>query len=408
MTKVEVFGAPASAGAELRVRSIDLLRGLVMILMVIDHVRVFAGVPAGGATAGLFFTRWVTHFCAPVFVFLAGTSAYLYGRNHADLPRFLLSRGLWLILLELTFLRFAWTFNFGYGESALAGVIWVLGLAMIALAGLSRLPLKVVAAFGLIVVAGHNLLDPHMPQILQGLGGDPLAWLWKVLYVGFFAGPIEFAGEGSELLVLYSFVPWVGVMALGYACGAVFTREPGRRDRLLLAIGLAAIGLFLLLRGFDLYGDPRSWSDLASGANGGRQMPSLLAFLNTSKYPASFQFLLMTLGPALAIAPWLERARGAAARAVALFGRVPFFFYLLHVPLVHAIAIVISGLRTGAIDPWLFANHPLGAPPAPEGYTWSLPLLYAVWAATLVVLYFACRRFAEVKARRSEWWWRYL
>jgi uncharacterized membrane protein len=199
-------------------------------------------------------------------------------------------------------------------------------------------------------------------------------------------------------MVLYSIVPWVGVMAAGYAFGRILTLEPARRNRLCLQIGLGATALFLLLRGFNLYGDARPW-DRAQG---------LLGFLNTSKYPASLSFLLMTLGPTMALMPLLERARGAVAGWVTVFGRVPFFYYMLHIPLIHALALVVSQLRLGAVSPWLFANHPMGNPPAPEGYTWSLGLLYVVFAIAVILLYFPCRWFADLKQRRSDWWLRYL
>ena len=394
-----------SRAATARVRSMDVARGLVMVLMAIDHVRVFSGLPAGGPTAGIFFTRWVTHFCAPAFVFLAGTSAFLYGRKHAGVSRFLLTRGLWLIFLELTFLRFAWTFNFDWKGSGLFGVIWMLGLCMVALALLVKLPLAVTATFGAILVFGHNLLDGWMQGVGEKLASEPLAWLCKIAYVGFNAGPIALFGEGSEWWVLFSFVPWVGVMALGYAFGKILTTESAERDRRCLQIGLAATAAFLALRFFNLYGDPRSFAMLSSGEH---PLPALFAFLNTTKYPASLQFLLMTLGPTIALLPLFERAKGAAGEAVALFGRVPFFFYLLHIPLIHLLAIAVSKLRLGELSAWLFANHPMGAGPPPEGYTWSLPLLYGVWAIAVALLYVACRWFAGVKANRPAAWLRYL
>ncbi len=393
--------APPSARE--RLLSIDVLRGAVMVLMAIDHVRVFAGVPAGGPTPGVFLTRWVTHFCAPVFVFLAGTSACLYGRKHAGVARHLLVRGAWLVLLELTFLRVAWTFNLDFATYLLAGVIWAIGWCMILMAGLVRLPTWALAAFGLAVVGGHDLLD--MGALLAGLGDDPLAWLWKVLYVGFFAGPIRLGPDGPGLVVLYSLVPWIGVMALGYAFGSVLSLEPARRRRLTLALGLGATALFLVLRGFDLYGDPRPWR--AAGP-GGSQGPALFAFLSPSKYPASLSFLLMTLGPALALLPALESARGVLARWLALFGRVPLFYYLLHIPLIHALALVACWLRTGEVSPWLFANHPMGNPPPPAGYPWSLWLLYLVWAVAVALLYLACRWFAGLKSRSGAAWLRWL
>jgi uncharacterized membrane protein len=398
-------GAAAGISSGTRIRSIDLIRGVVMVLMAIDHVRVYAGVPAGGPDPAIFFTRWVTHFCAPAFVFLAGTSAFLYGRRHADLPRYLLTRGAWLVLLELTFLRAAWTFNFDFMQYEMAGVIWAIGWCMILMAALVRLPVKVVGWIGLIIVAGHNVMDPLMGSLVGSLEQSRLAGLWKILYVGFFAGPIRIGPDGPSLIVLYSIVPWIGVMAAGFAFGKVLLLPAQSRDRACLLLGLGAIGLFLLLRTVDLYGDPQHWRAAGDGA---RSMPALLAFLNTTKYPASLDFLLMTLGPAIALIPLAEKARGAVAGWIATLGRVPFFYYVLHIPLIHALAIGVSWIRLGEVSPWLFANHPMGAPRPPDGYMWSLPLLYVVWAAAVVVLYFACRWFAAVKARRHDWWLGYL
>jgi uncharacterized membrane protein len=397
-----------------RVASVDLIRGAVMVLMAIDHARVYSGLPAGGPTAGIFFTRWITHFCAPAFVFLAGTSAFFHGRRHADLARHLLIRGAWLVLLELTFVRVAWTFNLDFMHYELAGVIWVIGWCMILLAGLARLPRAWVGAIGVVIIAGHNLADPWLSALVPALGDSRFGGLWKILYLGFFAGPIRLGAEGPNLIVLYSIIPWVGVMAAGYAFGEVLTRAPARRNRACLAIGLGAVALFLLLRGFNLYGDPRPWSTAAAAAtaagapDGPPPMPALFAFLNTSKYPASLAFLLMTLGPVIALVPLLEKARGPLARWIARFGRVPFFFYMLHIPLIHVLALLVSKIRLGSVNPWLFANHPMGNPPAPEGYVWSLPLLYLVWGVAVVLLFFACRWFAGIKAKRNDWWLGYL
>ncbi|HET9708581.1 MAG TPA: heparan-alpha-glucosaminide N-acetyltransferase domain-containing protein [Gemmatimonadales bacterium] len=398
----------AATGRSTRIASIDVVRGAVMILMAIDHVRVYSGLPAGGPTPGIFFTRWVTHFCAPAFIFLAGTSAFFYGRKHADLSRFLLTRGLWLVLLELTVLRVAWTFNFDFAQYEMAGVIWVIGWCMIMLAGLVRLPLGVVGALGVAIIAGHNLLDAYVyPTLLPTLGNTFGSALWKIFYVGFFAGPIAFSANGPTLIVLYSIIPWVGVMAAGYAFGKVLTWEPERRTRWCVTIGLGAMALFVVLRGFNLYGDPRPWSTVAR-PNGPPPMPALLAFLNANKYPASLLFLLMTLGPTIALMPLLERTRGAVARFITVFGRVPFFYYMLHIPLIHALALIVSKVREGGVNPWLFTNHPMGNPPPPEGYPWSLPLLYLVWAVTIALLYPACRWFANRKAQGTEWWLRFL
>jgi uncharacterized membrane protein len=397
---------PTHSGA--RIASIDLARGAVMILMAIDHVRVYSGLPAGGPSPGIFFTRWITHFCAPAFIFLAGASAFLHGRRHGGLPRFLLVRGAWLVLLELTVLRVAWTFNLDFAHYLMAGVIWAIGGCMILLAGLARLPLAAVATFGLAVMFGHNLLDGELEALIPALGDDPRSMLWKVLYVGFFAGPIRVGAAGPDLVVLYSLVPWIGVMAAGYAFGRVLALAPALRDRWCLALGLGATALFLVLRGIDGYGDPRPWSGAVPAPGGRPPMPAALAFLNTTKYPASLDFLLMTLGPTIALLPALERARGVLARWVTVFGRVPFFYYLLHIPLIHALALGVSWLRLGEVSPWLFANHPMGNPPAPEGYAWSLPVLYGVWGLAVALLYPACRWFADLKARRRDPWLSYL
>jgi uncharacterized membrane protein len=309
--------------------------------------------------------------------------------------------------------RVAWTFNFDFAHYELAGVIWVLGWSMIALAALSRLPAAVTGAVGVAIVALHNLLDAHAGSLAESLDGGLTAALWKIFYIGFFAGPIQGPDGVPSLTVLYSLVPWVGVMAAGYGFGTIVTREPARRDRLCLAIGLGAIALFLVLRGFNLYGDPHPWSapaaDASPPAPGARPpLPALLSFLNTNKYPASLDFLLMTLGPILALMPLAERLRGPLARALTIFGRVPLFFYLVHIPLIHALALVVSKVRQGHVDPWLFTNHPMGNPPPPDGYPWSLGLLYLVWAVAIVLLYLACRWYADLKARRNDWWLKYL
>jgi uncharacterized membrane protein len=370
-----------------RILSLDLVRGAVMVLMAIDHVRVYAGVPAGGPTPGVFFTRWVTHFCAPAFVFLAGTSAYLYGRkvgSRTALAKFLMIRGLWLVLLELTLLRFAWTFNFDYAHFTFAGVIWVIGWSMVILAALQFLPTRVVAAIGLAIIVGHNAIGPIVQTI------ESPSWLLRVLYAGW---QFEIPGLGWTVTVLYTLIPWVGVMAAGYGFGEIMQLSPEKRRRLCLSIGIAAVLLFVILRATGIYGDPRPW-----------QSPSALGFLNTSKYPASLQFLLMTLGPILIVLPFLENARNRVSRWLAVFGQVPFFYYLLHIPLIHIIAVLISLVRTPASTWWLTANHPMLPPDVPPGYMWSLPLLYLVTAIVVIVLYFPCRWFARQKVEARKPW----
>ena len=407
-TTVQTAPAVSTPVSASRIASIDIIRGAVMVLMAIDHVRVYSGLPAGGPAYGVMFTRWITHFCAPAFIFLAGTSVFFYARRHSDTSRFLITRGLWLIFLELTVLRLAWTFNFDFAHYEMAGVLWVIGCCMILMAALVKLPLPVTGAIGVIIIAAHNLLDPFLRQAMEnGLDANKFSGLWKILYVGFYAGPVQFGANGPSLIVLYSIIPWIGVMAAGYAFGKILTLDPARRNRLCFAIGFGAIALFLILRGFNLYGDPRPWHyPIASG--NGPHMPALLSFLNCTKYPASLNFLLMTLGPIIALVPILENARGTLARAITVFGRVPFFYYVLHIPLIHLLALIVSKIRLGYVSPWLFTNHPMGNPEPPDGYTWSLPLLYLVWAIAVVILYAACRWFADVKSRRTDWWLKYM
>ena len=390
----------ATSPPRTRIESVDIVRGMVMLLMAIDHVRVYAGVPAGSPTsASIFLTRWVTHFCAPTFVFLTGASAFLHGRKLGGarpLSRFLLTRGLILVLLELTVFRFAWTFNFDYPNYSLAGVIWMLGWCMIALAGLVRLPWQAMAAIGALIVFGHNLVDGGMASIGPAAEASPVAWLWQILYFG---GPVRLGP--LPVMVLYSLIPWIGVIALGYLFGArVLALPAGDRERWCLRLGLVATVLFLALRGLNAYGDPRPWS--------GERGPAWISFLNLTKYPASLMFLLMTLGPALIGLALLDRVRGPMTRALSLFGRVPMFYYLLHIPLIHLVFVGLSVIRFGTVIPWMTANHPMNPGPPPDGYPYGLPALYAITVAVIVVLYFPCRWYARARSERPQWWMTYI
>jgi uncharacterized membrane protein len=386
-----------------RIHSIDVARGIAMVLMAIDHVRVYSGIPAGGPVPSVFFTRWITNFVAPAFAFFAGTSAYLLGRklgNRRALARYLVTRGLILVLLELTFIRVAWTFNFDFGEYLLAGVIWMLGWCMVLLAALIWLPTVVIGAFGVAMIVLHNLMDFLSPAAGTALQESSLSWLWQLLYFG---GAIHLGQNGPTLIVLYSIVPWIGVMSAGYAFGALMAMEPRRRDKICIVLGLSAIVLFLVLRTLDVYGDPRHWH-----VTGPTQMPELLRFLNTNKYPASLQFLLMTLGPTILLLPFVENARGRIGEFFATFGRVPMFYYLIHIPTIHFAAVLVALVREGKIEPWLFANHPVMVPPQPEGYTWPLWLLYAVFIVVIAVLYPPSRWYARRKATNPAPWMRYI
>jgi uncharacterized membrane protein len=382
-------GAPKA-----RLRSLDLVRGAVMVLMAVDHVRVYSGVPAGARTAGIFFTRWITHFCAPVFVFFAGTAAYLHGRklgSPAKLAAYLVSRGLMLVVLELTLIRAGWTFGFDYSQFLLAGVIWMIGWCMVLLAALVWLPTWAIGTFGLAVMAFQNLA-----AVIGGNLPDSLRWAWEFLYpVGV---DVRLGANGPSVAVLYTIVPWIGVMAAGYAFGSIMTREPEARHRWCLRAGLAATALFVAGAALQVGLSPA----------GDDAPPVWFRFLNQVKYPASQLFLLMTLGPAIALLPAAERARGRIADALVVFGRVPFFYYLLHIPLIHLTSLIVWFLRDGGfdlVDP-RFATAPyVSVPPETR---WSLGLLYVVVAVNVALLYLACRWYAGVKARSRSRWLQYL
>ena len=381
--------APGEVGREKRERiaSLDITRGIVMVLMAIDHVRVYAGVPAGGPTPGVFFTRWVTHFSAPGFAFLAGTGAFLLGQKLADkraLARYLVERGAILILLELTFLRLAWTFNVDFAHYNLAGVIWMLGWCMILMAGIIWLPLTAIAVLGLALIVGQAVFTPIGNMLPAAIG--------NFLYLG---GEVHL---GLPFAVLYVIVPWIGVMATGYAFGTIMTFEAERRRKLCLRLGISTTALFVVVAGVVVATQPARPD----------APPAILRMLNQRKYPASPLFLMMTLGPILTFLPFAERMRGRIASILATFGRVPMFYYLLHIPLIHASALVVSLTRTGRIDPWLFGNHPMAPPPVPDGYRWSLGLLYLVFAIVIASLYWPCRWYANLKARGGSRLLRYI
>ena len=363
-----------------------------MVLMAIDHVRVYAGVPAGGPTPALFFTRWITHFCAPAFVFFAGTSAFLNGLKLGDkraLAQYLVTRGLLLVLLELTVIRLGWRFNVDYSTSILAGVIWMLGWCMVLLAGLIWLPTWAVGTVGLIVIVFQNVFG-----IVGGAMSPALGQIWEFVYP--FGAEVRLGQDGPSFDVLYVIVPWIGVMAAGYAFGAIMIREPAERRRLCLRIGLSATALFAAAGILMVLFLPRP--DDAP--------PALFLVLNQRKYPASPFFLLMTLGPTIALLPVAERARGWFVDGLATFGRVPMFYYLLHIPLIHAVALLVWLARDGSVHPEWFASAPFVS--VPEADRWGLPLLYLVFAVVVLTLYFPCRWFAGLKARRQSSWLRYL
>jgi uncharacterized membrane protein len=362
----------------------------VMILMALDHARDFLGGPVDLRTAAppLFFTRWITHFGAPVFVLLAGMSAQLHGLrlgSTSAVSRFLVTRGLWLVLLEVTVVRFAWTFLVG-PHFVVLQVIWAIGVAMIALGALVWLPRSAIAVVAVALVAGHNLLDA-----LDADAFGSLRWVWLLLHE-----PGAFAPfESARWFVAYPLLPWIGVMAGGYALGAWVTLPRDERRRRFLAMGVGLTVLFVVLRTLDVYGDPQPRSV------DGDPVRLLLSFLDCTKYPPSLLYLAMTLGPALCLLAALDRPLGAWARPVVVYGRVPLFYYVLHILLLHAIAVVLAWPSdgAGALSRQYMMNAPLGLP---------LPAVYVGWIAAVAALYPACRWFADVKRRSTAAWVSYL
>ena len=372
---------PSGGARSERNEAVDWLRGAVMIVMALDHTRGFFGTPVELATAAppLFFTRWVTHFCAPVFVLLAGMGAWLHGRRQpstAALSSYLAKRGLWLVLLEVTVVGFAWSWRLGVHGWFLQ-VIWVIGWSMVVLAGLVWLPRAAVAAFALTLILGHNLFDGVHADALGAARG-----LWIVLHEPGVLSPFTDAGW----FVLYPLVPWAGVMAAGYVLGpwAVLPRAERRARFARLGVGLI-VG-FVVLRATNLYGDPQPWS----AADG--PVHALLSFLDCRKYPPSLLYLAMTLGPAFCVLAWADRPLGPPGRGVSLYGRVPLFYYVLHILLIHLVAITLGWPTLGRAA---LTRHYM-----PEGsLQFSLPVVYALWIAIVAALYPACRWFAGVKQR---------
>ena len=375
-----------------------------MIIMALDHVRMYFALgtwyaqPTDLATTTplLFFTRWITHFCAPVFVFLAGTSAFLYGMKRKEIKGtawFLLTRGLWLVFVELVIVNFAWTFDITYSFRLLQ-VIWAIGISMVVLSGMVFLPLKWILIISMLLVFGHNLLDPIT---VRGLSFGDL--LWYTLHQP------EAVLLGSSLVnILYSVLPWMGLMALGYVFGALYKNDfpAEQRRRLLLGIGVAATLLFVLLRGFNLYGEPHEWETQHSSVF------TLMSVLNTTKYPPSLHFLLMTMGPALIFLAGIEPVAHRLPKPVTVFGKVPFFFYVLHLYLVHALAMLLLVVEGRDPSEYILSVSALRSGSLSE-FGLSLGTVYAIWVVVILLLYPLCLWYQSYREKNpSKWWLRYL
>ena len=372
-----------------------------MILMALDHVRdyfhagamTFQPEDLSRTTAALFFTRWITHLCAPVFMFTAGLAAFFWlsrGRSKGELSRFLWKRGLWLVVLELTAVRFAMTFNKGM---VILSVLWALGWSMVALGALVHLPVRVLAALSIAMIALHNLADSVTPSRFAAA-----AWIWNLMHQ---TG--VFQAGGALVLAAYPLVPWVFVMAAGFCFGHVVRLEPRRRRQWMLRIGLGLTVAFFVIRGINAYGDPVPWSSEAPGM-------TVLSFLRCNKYPPSLDFLLMTLGPAILLLACLERMRLTPANPLIVFGRVPLFYFIVHLFVIHGLTIPLAFLRYGDGRFLLNPLPSMGGDPKlyPADYGYELWVVYALWLAVVALLYPLCLRFARLKERRSDWWLSYV
>jgi uncharacterized membrane protein len=387
-----------------RITSIDFLRGAIMIVMALDHVRdylyfgshYFDPLDFSKTNGALFFTRWITHFCMPVFMMLAGTSASLIGQKKTkkELSLFLVKRGLWLVFLELIVVNFGWNFNIAFPMFFLI-TIWALGVSMIILAAFIHLPLKYILAISLIIILGHNLLD-HIQMYRNNLS----TFEWSLLHEQFF-----FTWGKELILVGYPLVPLIAVMPLGYCLGAWFTKDydSKKRQKNMLITGSICIIVFILLRWSNVYGDPVKWSVQKNG------FFTFLSFLNVNKYPPSLLYLLMTLGTAFLFLGIFEKAKGAIVNVVSVYGRVPMFYYLIHIYVIHIIAMLSSAFTPGQNWKAWILQKPIWFSPDLKGYGFSLPVTYLIWIGIVVTLYPLCKRYDAYKqANKQKWWLSYL
>jgi uncharacterized membrane protein len=374
-----------------------------MIVMALDHVRDFFHLGAMSfqpddltrTTVPLFFTRWITHFCAPVFMFTAGAGAFLWlsrGHTKRQLSRFLWTRGLWLVLLDLVVERFAMNFSLATGPVILS-VLWALGWCMVILGFLVHLPIRVLSVVSIAVIALHNLLDSVPASRFGGF-----AWIWNIVHQ-----PGAFPVGNVMVLVGYTLVPWFAVMAAGFCFGQIFNLDPAARRRLMIRIGLGLTAAFFVIRGINVYGDPVPWSRAVPGM-------TVLSFLRCTKYPPSLDFLLMTLGPALLLLAALDRVTLRRTNPLMVFGRVPLFYFIVHFFVSHLLAIPLALLRYGRAA-FLFTPAPSMGGAAniyPADYGYGLGVVYVLWIAVVVLLYPMCLWFARLKERRQDWWLSYL
>jgi uncharacterized membrane protein len=385
-----------------RIKSIDTIRGAIMVIMALDHVRDFFHITAFSAdptdptttTVLLFFTRWITHYCAPSFLLLSGISAYLSGRKKtvAGISNFLAKRGLWLVFVEIIFITFALSFDVTYKVIFLQ-VIWALGMSMLFLSLLVRFfSSAVILSIGLLLIFGHDLLG-----LVRFAAHSVPDILLNVFFTG--AGKFYPVGSAHTVAVLYAVLPWTGLMFLGYGLGSLYDKDadPARRKKTLLTLGTTAILAFLILRAFNGYGDPSPWSEQTEGWR------TFLSFMNVSKYPPSLMYCLVTLGPVLLLLAYTDQLENRFSIFLSVYGKVPFFYYVLHFYLIHtfsALAVLASGYTwRQATDPKLFFQF------RPFDFGYRLEYVYLIWIGIVILLYLPCRWFGTYKTKRKKKWW---
>lgn len=376
-----------------RITSVDIVRGIVMVLMAIDHVRLYGGIPAGGPEPALFFTRWVTHFCVSGFVFFAGTAICFHAQKLSNinaLSRYLLIRGILLVILELTLIRFCWTFNLNLQEFMLAGVIWMLGWCMVLMSLLVRLKARLAGIIGIGIVLFQQLFS-YVPGLFPDSFASGFALFWNFFYPSGHPGSEHFA-------ILYTLIPWIGVMAAGYWFGKLFFLPGDKRAKIFLRSGLLAILIFILVGSILII----------SGPQPEHPAPFIFRLLSQNKYPASQLFLLMTLGPLILILPWAEKSKSWLAKTMVVFGRVPLFYYILHILLIHILALITNFIRSGQSHQEWYSHAPFYTQQEP-GIRWELWQLYLVFIVAEIILYFLCRWYMDYKQQHPQTrWLKYL
>jgi uncharacterized membrane protein len=383
-----------------RIRSIDLLRGIIMIIMALDHTRDFfhtegmTGDPLNPDTTypALYATRWITHFCAPTFVFLSGLSAWLQSarKSKKELSLFLITRGIWLIVVDLVIMSFAFTADVNYSFFILE-TLWSIGAGMVILGLMIYLPFPVILATGLMIVFGHNLID-----FAERSRSTPVPLWWNLLH----QPTVKPLGDGHNLFVLYPFLPWAGLMMLGYCCGKLFTMmDAEKRNRILLWTGVAAIVLFLVVRFINVYGDPRPWQEQATG------MKTFFSFMNVQKYPPSLLFICATIGPMLIVLSLLKKVESRFARFAIVFGRVPLFYFVVHFYILHLAQIITYLARGHSFSEGLKGVEGLPFKFAAPGEGFSLAIVYLLWIAVVLLMYPICKAYDRYKTKHKEKKW---